>query len=490
MDGGNCLKLEDYEFGFADAEKEFSRVPEIFERAFYDFRGTVDKLMNSYYFLLIGRKGVGKSAVSAKIRSLSNSDTNFHAFPVQLNDFEFATFARTSVDKDLVGTQKYKDSWDLILLLTAIKIVDKEMNLNGNKEIKRLLSSLDGLGFSSDADYKNDVTRLSKLKVGANIAVFDMAFEKEFGSKPDSFLERVSTLKEKIIDVLNRFDYRNNKITLLIDGVDDILRIKKNQLEILMSLIRSVDYLNDKFYTKKIPIKVILFIREDIVNQVTDPDLNKIKRDGAILLNWNSKNDDLKSVVNLRFEYSGLSKQDAINQWDIIFPKKIKYKDSWAYILDHTLYKPRDILQLLKCAQALYPDNQKLTYSEIRNVLKDYSKNYFIEEMKNEITGFIDDSYINCLPPIFQKIGERSFSLNEFSRHVEEQISKPDSDKDARYLLLLLYEAGYVGQLIANTRNSGKSVNFKYWNENSQIDYSHKFIIHKGLYNGLGIRGI
>ncbi|WP_332649702.1 P-loop ATPase, Sll1717 family [Lysinibacillus sp. 54212] len=484
------MRLEEYEFGFADAEKEFSRVPEIFERAFYDFRGTVDKLMKSYYFLLIGRKGVGKSAVSARIQSISNHDSNFHAFPVQLNDFEFATFAKTSIDKELVGTQKYKDSWDLILLLTAVKIVNREMNLNGNKELKKLLASLDDLGFASHTDYKNDVTRLSKLKVGANMAIFDLVFEKEFGSKPDSFLERVSTLKEKIIDVLNIFDYRNNQITLLIDGVDDILRIKKNQLEILMSLIRSVDYLNDKFHSKKIPIKVILFIREDIVNKVTDPDLNKIKRDGAILLNWNSKIDDLKSVVNLRFEYSGLSKEDAINQWDVIFPKKIRNRDSWQYILDHTLYKPRDILQLLKCAQSIYPEKQKLSYSEIRNVLKDYSKNYFIEEMKNEITGFIDDSYINCLPPIFQKIGERSFSLHEFSRYVEEQISKPENDKDARYLLLLLFEAGYVGQLISNTRNSGKSVMFKYWNENSQIDYSNHFIIHKGLYNGLGIRGI
>ena len=151
------------------------------------------------------------------------------------------------------------------------------------------------------------------------------------------------------------------------------------------------------------PIKIVLFIREDIVNNVTDPDLNKIKRDGAIVLNWNNRLDDLKSIVNLRFEYSGIPKHETEQYWEKLFPRLIKDKQSWIYILDHTLYKPRDILQFLKCCQELYPNNFKLSFSEVRNVLKAYSREYFIEEMKNEITGFINDDYINALPSVLQK---------------------------------------------------------------------------------------
>ncbi|MFP3379671.1 hypothetical protein SB767_25175 [Bacillus sp. SIMBA_069] len=484
------LTFENYEFGFADAEKEYTRVPKIFENAFYDSRNTVIKLINDHYFLLIGRKGVGKSAVRAKIQSLADKDENLFALPMQLNDFEFSTFSKTSIDKELIGTQKYKESWDFILLLMSYKIVHNNLKVTESDELNAMIKLLTVLGFPLDIGYKKDVTRLSKLKIGNNIASFDLEFEKEFGTKPATYLERISTLNDKMLSTLADVFYSDKKVIILIDGVDDILRFKKNQLEILSSLIRSVDNLNDKFLLSKIPIKIVLFIREDIVNNVTDPDLNKIKRDGAIVLNWNNRLDDLKSIVNLRFEYSGIPKEETENYWEQLFPRVIKEKKSWIHILDHTLYKPRDILQFLKCCQELYPNNTKLSFSEVRNVLKTYSREYFIEEMKNEITGFINDEYINTLPSVLQKIGERSFSFNEFSRMMEEQGMKGDiSQPDAKYLLLLLFEAGYVGQLIANTRK-GSSVIFKYRNGNSQIDYSQKFLTHKGLYNGLGVKGV
>lgn len=491
MENSNNKKLADYQFGFADAEKEYTRVPGIFESAFYDYRGTVKKLTDEHYFLLIGRKGVGKSAVRAKIQSLADRNNNVHAVPLQLNDFEFTTFAKTNSDKDLTGTQKYKESWDFVLQLMCFKVANRDLSITENEDMNKMLILLSKLGFDPELNYKKDVVRLSKLKIGNSIASFDIEFEKEFGTKPASFLERVSTVNEKMLSVLSKIWFGDEQVIILIDGVDDILRIKKNQLEILSSLIRSANYLNDKFFEYKIPIKIVLFLREDIVSNVTDPDLNKIKRDGAISLNWSSSLDDLKKVVNLRFQYSGISEVDAIGHWGEIFPKKIQNKDSWVYILDHTLYKPRDILQLLKSAQEIYPNNYSLTFSEVRTVLKDYSKSYFIEEMKNEIAGFVKDEYINILPSVLQKIGERSFTFEEFKDLMEEQgVNNSNNNSEVRYLLLLLFNAGYIGQLIKNTRHSKISVTFKYRNEHSQIDYKERFIIHKGLYNGLGISGI
>ena len=74
---------------------------------------------------------------------------------------------------------------------------------------------------------------------------------------------------------------------------------------------------------------------------------------------------------------------------------------------------------------------------------------------------------------------------------MEEQVMKSDiSQSDVKYMLLLLFEAGYIGHLFDNTRKSGSSVIFKYRNGSSQIDYSQKFLTHKGLYNGLGVRGV
>lgn len=60
----------------------------------------------------------------------------------------------------------------------------------------------------------------------------------------------------------------------------------------------------------------------------------------------------------------------------------------------------------------------------MQNVLKIYSKDYFIEEMKNEITGFVDDNLINILPAVFRKMGQRDFNISEFQKAINDQAIK------------------------------------------------------------------
>ena len=234
----------------------------------------------------------------------------------------------------------------------------------------------------------------------------------------------------------------------------------------------------------KVNIKLLLFIREDIINQITDPDLNKIKRDGSIKLSWVDNTDDLKQIAELRFKLTGQSEND---HWNRIFPNELQGKNSWDALLEHTLYKPRDILQFLCVCQELYPDNDKLTFSEMKSAIKKYSSDYFIEEMKNELSGYIDDILINSLPSTFQRLGSRSFTFEKFMQVINEQSnSKTYKEQDVRQLVLILFESGYVGQLI-NGSFGKTSVVFKYRNPSAMIDYNEKMIIHRGIQKGLSI---
>lgn len=289
------MLLKDYQFGFADATKEYSRIPELFERAFCDPRDIVGKLLHSYEFLLIGRKGVGKSAYCSKIQSLADGNDYLFAFPMNLNDFEFSTFAKTGIDSDVVGTQKYKTSWDFLLLLSIYKFLFNTLQMTESKEVSDVVILLDTLGFQLDSGVKADVSKLTKIKVGMEIAKFDVGFEKEFNTTPRSFLERISLVNEKMISNLCNIELNDREVVIIIDGFDDILRYKKSKMEIIASLIRSADYINDKLFSKKIRIKVLLLIREDLVALVTDPDLNKIIHDSSITISWNKHLGDLRN---------------------------------------------------------------------------------------------------------------------------------------------------------------------------------------------------
>lgn len=274
---------------------------------------------------------------------------------------------------------------------------------------------------------------------------------------------------------------------VLIDGVDDILRLKTSHLEILSSLIRSVDILNERLFNKNnFSIKFLLFIREDILTLISDPDLNKILRDGKISLNWVDNPSDLKQIVELRLRMSNDSGEDSL--WDSIydFPLMRSGKSSWELLLEHTLYKPRDVLQFLEISRELYPNNEKVDYYEMMNTIKKYSSDYLIGEMKNELSGFIPDEAINSLTSVFQKIGTTQFRLDVFLRYMNDQTTRNKSFEIStiKELLLKLFEAGYIGQIMDD---AGESVNFKHRNPMTNIDFERQFIIHRGIVRGLGI---
>ena len=253
--------------------------------------------------------------------------------------------------------------------------------------------------------------------------------------------------------------------------------------------MRSADYINDAMLRAKKRVKIVLLIREDIIALVNDPDINKIIQDGAICISWSNCSNDLKELVDKRFALSGISEEMAKMCWHNIFPNKIKNKDSWDYVLDYTLYKPRDVLQFLKYCQSEYPNNEKLTLSETQNALKVYSNKYFIEEMKNELSGFISDELIVSIPSVFRRLGGRAFDVAELNRLTNQQnVKKEVTIEETKLELMYLFEAGYVGQLLSGGGTSKQSVVFKYRNPTARIDYYQRFITHKGLHSGLGVR--
>ena len=480
------MKLKEYTIGFADAMKELKQSPEIFNLAFYDPKGMIDELKSGYKYMIVGRKGVGKSAVSAKLQSDSERYKEYSTLAIMLNEFNYTIFSKTNANIDVQGTKKYLESWQLILLLTIFKYLNNKEIFAENLKFIETIKLIEEFGFNVHFDMQQYVGYLAKLKSGKNVDKFNLKYEDFFGYAPNDFNEGISNLNRLMINTILDLELDMNHF-VLIDGVDDILRLKTSHLEILSSLIRSVDILNERLFNKNnFSIKFLLFIREDILTLISDPDLNKILRDGKISLNWVDNPSDLKQIVELRLRMSNGSGEDSL--WDSIydFPLKRSGKSSWELLLEHTLYKPRDVLQFLEISRELYPNNEKVDYYEMMNTIKKYSSDYLIGEMKNELSGFIPDEAINSLTSVFQKIGTTQFRLDVFLRYMNDQTTRNKSFEIStiKELLLKLFEAGYIGQIMDD---AGESVNFKHRNPMTNIDFERQFIIHRGIVRGLGI---
>lgn len=482
------LKLEDYVFGFADSETEYTRNPDIFKNAFYDPKKIVEKLIYGHEFMLIGRKGVGKTAFSAKIRSLAEADNELFADLITLSNFEFDDFNKLG-NNSLTGTQKFKSIWDLTLLIQVFKVLNKKHNFSEVEQFNNVIEYLDKNGLLIGKDINSIVRKMSKQNFKFTTKLFEVS--SEYGLADTSYSK--TELVEFFIESLTNIEFNGVRQLIIIDGLDDILRYEDDKLLILSGLIRSVNEINMRFYRENTPIKIIMLARQDILASITDPDFNKIRRDAGIVINWDNGNDDLKNLVNLRFKISGVD-DDVNSHWNKIFPPKINNKSSWYHILEYTLNKPRDILQFLTQCQKTFPNKNFLRYSEVDTVLRDYSTEYFIEEMKNELTGFIDDEAIKALPIIMQKLGGSDFTYDQF-KTISLQELPGKEDEYFKQLVLLLFDNGYLGQVtpikkydhIRKKEIKCNQAIFKHKKPTAKIDYTYSYSIHKGLYKALNI---
>lgn len=439
--------------------------------------------------MLIGRKGVGKTAFSAKIRNLAKQDEFLYAEQISLTSFEFNAFAAIGKEENLEGTRKYKAAWELTLLIQLYRILYKEYNFSSVEEFNDVIEFLEQNHLLKCKNLNSTVRTLSKRSLEFCFKLFKVSADYNETNKIST-----SELNEKLIEVLSVIHFNGSKVRVIIDGLDDILRFTKDQLTILAGLIRAINEININLSQSNIPIKFILLAREDILAGITDPDFNKIKRDAGLIINWDARNDELKNLVNLRFKMSGVPSGNVKNHWNEIFPSKVRSKDSWNYILEFTLNKPRDILQFLTQCQKTFPNNETISFSDLEKVLNDYSNEYFLEEMKNELAGFFEDSTIIEIPQIMKSTGGYDFSYEDFKKIVAEYIGEKD-DSYYRKLILTLFENGYVGQIEGNrvydkfkkryvTRTQAI---FKHKKPTMKINYSNKFSLHKGFYKALGI---
>lgn len=474
------MKLKEYTFGYADADTEFANNPELFKTAFYDPNDYISEIIKGFKFMIVGRKGIGKTAYASKLRQLSeDGDNMIDNVYIHLNEIDFSLFKKMA-DNKYEGTQKYQKIWDWVIGLEILKyLVDNKYELKEKARV--IIKILENNDIVISDNLPTSIRKVSKKYAKFNIKGIEAGVE---GYKENVSID-IYEFVEKIFSAINEM-YINKKLFIIFDGLDDLLRCKIEKSDMIAGLIRAANYVNINLSKNKVRCKVLLLIRNDILSSVIDPDINKIKRDASIYLSWDE--DKIKELVSLRIKNSA----SAESSWYDIFPRTFNHENSLDSVLDYTFLRPRDILQFLNQAKEMYPMRESLTYSETNNVLKQYSSTYFIEEIKDELSGFVDDKVVHSLSEIFQKIGETDFTFNDF-RTILESVIKNIDDVTCWDILNRLIQTSAIGQISIHDfydkktrRNTKRSViEFFYKYPQMIVQKSNKFHIHRALYKAL-----
>lgn len=477
--------LGDIPEAYIDAESDAEYAPENFAKGFYDYKGYLNKLTNldGPVAFISGRKGTGKSAYIYKIKSENPS------LYLDLAKIPYKSFQKISDSGKVEGnTLPYNSVWMMSLISSmATSPVFNNNILNGLDKVSQIIAIAESLGLSGD--FNDSITIAAKKSFKVQLPKI-IEYLSESEKKP---VDSVRDLSDVLFKLFREIRFKNS-VYLLIDGVDDILNTNVNKSQVLGSLFTTIRDLNLAAKNSAANYKILMAVRSDIWDLVNTPDMNKLKQTNQVMLDWyTGDNSELAGLLNKRLEIVpeferiiANSDGDKLILWNKFFPQTVKLgkrnTESWNFFLEHTLYRPRDVIQLLNEAKDSYGSYTDLSARDFKNLINEFSKDYFFDEMKNELSGFVSESLLADLPKVLQALGRDGFKYSNFrDKFMEFGISHEEAA--IKSLLITMFDKGYIGQRTSVADRYA----FKHKNSRQQINLANSLVTHRGFYAAIAI---
>ncbi len=478
--------LEKLDLGDVAAENEIRGLRSYFVRT-----GQYNQAKRGHSRLIVGRKGTGKTAIFYAIRDSLSGNKAVLSLDLKPEGHQFTKLREAVLNHLSPGLQEHTLTafWNYILLAElAHKVVEDEYSYAQRdsdrwKRYTRLKAAYEAHDLASEDDLSlrllRQVDRLTE----------------EFG--------RIEDLANKghITELLYRGDIREldeavctylkekDAVWLLIDNLDKGWPTRRStdaDILILRALLEAARKLQHQLEARDVDLNSLVFIRTDIYEHLLVETSDKGK-DTAIRLDW----DDpavFREILRQRIRVSSGSDHSFYELWQNLFVSHIGTEDSFNYMVDRTLMRPRDLLNFVQRAieVALNRGNDKVTIEDIIQAEHSYSQDIFLA------TAFeIEDTHPNFADALYAFQGCSKLLSKE---DVEDILGKGDVPREAmgKAIELLLW-FGFIGVTLNETSEAKYSYQVRYnlrqllapINRNEGI-----FSIHPCFQAALGVPGV
>lgn len=481
-------------FGHTEAEGENKQGLQNLDHYFEDYLEVLSQILDEK-FIVVGRKGSGKSAIAKFIKDTSDKDQDSFCDLIKYNDIEVEALVQSIPSGERKNIELIIFEW--LILVRLIKMFSKNEYAKYTNEFKKFNDFINrNSGFVAiDKFHITEVVEKKKLEV--QIEVLKHVFGPTIGKYVDAkqvkapFYTFINPLKE-IIEKVAQYDvFKEKEFIILFDDLDIKFKVNStDSTEKLLGLIRAAKNLNTTIF-RNTKIKVILFLRDDIKRALMtcDSDTSKLFTSYCISLDWydhdsfktNENAINLKKFINRRIALNFDSNNVNYNKtdpWYNLFIQQASYgKSSFKYILDFTFYRPRDLVLFLLPigrSEGIYP----IDHNSIKTLLKKYLVEN-VNEIKSELKIYFDDQTIVKIFLILKTIASKGFKPIS-KEQVLEIISQQELNIDSTQILELLLSYSLLTYIDSNSR-----LYFSYRiNDYSIADFdSMNLTLHKCIYN-------
>jgi hypothetical protein len=481
----------DIHFGFRNAKWEAARARDLLLKGYFDLHGAYAQVFQGDRWLVLGYKGSGKSALSQHLRLRSGEDGSVVVRTLMLNELSFQEFASV-IPEHLEWHSRYTKVWQLALWLQLVDMLreDRSSPTRIDPQVHSALAALESAGLLPAEDLPGAIRDYVHN-------TFDVPGLRSASLVSSGRMIALSKLVDQLTAVARRFVSRQ-RFVLVVDGTDEIFTGEPLMYEVLAALIEASSRLNDSFEDMQINAKIVILCRSDLFNRLPGANKNKVRGDCGVELNWfeeakDVKNSALAALANLKARVTDDRIQSIFTDY---LPRTIDHsgrqRQTYDLLLDHTRHTPRDLLQLLTYVGQAHKEKSPgpgaglVGQDTVWKGIRRYSRNYFVGEIDDEVSGHLQVEERNAIVPILTTIGKERFLPDEFERVAERSFPGLNPTR----LLEVLYDCSAIGHVREVENGYGKPftrVLFKYRNPQSNLNLAEDLIVHVGWRTKLSI---
>lgn len=459
------------------------------DRYFFNYN-EVNAILNEEKCYVIGRKGMGKTAICQHI--IANKSHDCFSEKLSFKNFPFNDLYALQ-NTQYTTQSEYITLWKYLIYTTICKLMSTNENIDSNarQELQKLYP-------------QNDIKQLSRkikewtsLEFGATILGNGGSFQIDRtpveSKKQLTWIEKVDVLEDIITNYCD-----DSKYYIVFDELDEDYRtiydnnsIKQYE-HLLTGLFKAVQDVKNTFRNSTLNILPIVFLRDDIYARLNDADKNKWS-DFEVDLDWNTHK--IKQLISFRISQDANDASMATNfkdAWSSIFEYgKITYGDrqqkettKFDYICNSTQLRPRDFIKYIHacCKMALEKGERFISNQTVKDVDREFS-NYLKSEITDEIYPILPE--INEVFNILSKMRKQLFKPEEFILCYNNEVHKGSiKHANAEYVLDVLFNFSIIGN---QHRHQEYRNFFKYLHTNMTYNRDEIIVIHRGLLKALQI---
>lgn len=480
---------DEFDIGKAEAEAEVRNENKLSLIDYFEDYLQIFSELDNGKFILIGRKGAGKSAIAQVLKKKSEGIANLHVDIIGRPDLDCLYSTLSSMSQ----VTSISSAYEWIILQRIAQLLLSLESAFEQKYYVALQTFIEHSNGKIDENCQEQRSHSTERNGSGAISGFGASFKAGITTRSETslapFNRLIPNLKIKIKECLQSQSCSDdNKFYVFFDDLDIDFNINDSlSVNRLIELIRAVKNFNINIACE-LNSQVVILLRDDILDYLDScaVDISKIINSYGVELEWydhsifikDTKQLPLIRLIENRIKKNLTKKCIKINStgWGTL-TNDHNY-NYFKEIVEITFGRPRDLILFFRLLPKV-KSNFPLTEGAKGKLLRDYT-NRIVGEIKSELYNFFKIDEVEIIINALRKLDAREKRLYYSRKKLEDTLLSEKYSGNTSKALNHLFDRSIIGGYNVENKDSY----FKYRQKKGEyldMDMYENFIIHKAF---------